>query len=165
MQGQSRTGSGLGVAGHGEVNGQSIDLRSAFNEPAAESTVAELIAGSVFSMPDSGLEPAVVIAISQDVAGSRFIDVIDLATGLEGDSRLSLGSQRQVMLHDDVEVEHHGYKNVSSEDVDVALGRRIERVKPGETVWYFGTAKPDVFDDRFEHTTEHFERASEQRPL
>lgn len=128
-------------------------------------SVRDLCAGQVFSVPDTGLAPALVHAISEPVAGVRFIDVLDPADGMPSPARRVLGLDRGMMLHE-VETWHHHYRNVADQAATVKLGRREEVVEPGATLHYTGLANPDVFlDEAWQHAAEPVVVESESRRL
>lgn len=127
--------------------------------------VRALRAGQVFSVPNTDMPPALIHAISEPVAGVRFIDVLDPADGTLIHARRVLGLDRGVLVHD-VETWHHHYTNITGQAVAVAFGRREEVVEPGGTLHYTGRAQPDVFpDEGWEHLAEPVVVESDTRPL
>lgn len=128
-------------------------------------TVRHLRPGQVMSLPEAGREPALIEAISSPVGDVRFIDLLDLTDGEPVDSRLVLGVDRQVVVHD-VEALHHRYTNIDGAPIEISLGRRVETVAPGDSVHYTGAANPAVFDlAQWEHHAEPVVVAAEERPL
>lgn len=128
-------------------------------------TVRDLRAGQVISLPGAGQDdPAVVHAISEP-SGVRFLILADLSDGEPVGGRLCLGLDRSVVVHE-VAVCHHSYRNTSDAAVPVAYGRRTETVEPGTTVHYTGAANPQAFpEETFEHSVRPVEVVREQWPL
>ena len=128
-------------------------------------TVDQLAAGMVMTLPESGLGPSVIVEISQPIGASRLIRVTDLATGELRSETLSLGTHRRVVVHD-VLVEHHRYVNKSGQQQHITLGRTTYDVAPGEAVHFTGKADPELFDPGvWDHSSEPVDVATETRPL
>lgn len=130
------------------------------------SRVRDLKGGAVISLPDGGLvEPALITAISESVGRVRFILLSDVESGEPLQSRFVLGLDREVRVHD-VTVAHHHYRNKLDALIEVQLGRRVERVDPGDALHYTGTERPDIFPESdWEHSTQPVVVHSDERSL
>ena len=127
--------------------------------------VGLLRAGQVISLPDVEREPAWIGGISDPVGDVRFIEVRNLVDGEPNPSRLVLGLDRRVMVHD-IEIAEHAYKNATGERIDVALGARAATVAPGEVFVYIGAANEDVFPSHsWTHTVHPIDVESRDRPV
>jgi hypothetical protein len=116
----------------------------------------------VISIPDAGLKPAIIKAISDPVGSSRMLHLIDLDSGEPLEATHLLGLDRRVKVHS-VTVEHHRYENVGSQAREVHLGDRIVDVAPGEGVHYTGPARLDLSGPGWVHTVEPIEVDREDR--